>query len=72
MVKVEDRLIFTAVRPREVEKKQSLSPGIAHALRHLILQSDSVLIMPHGLQIRTASVLRWNVIGKPLGKTRKL
>ena len=50
VVKVEDRLYFYGGKTREVEKRTKLkSRVIAHALRHLILQSDSVLIMPHRL-----------------------
>ncbi|MDD2572908.1 MAG: DHH family phosphoesterase [Bacillota bacterium] len=48
VVKVEDRLYFYGGKTREVEKKTKLkSRVIAHALRHLILQSGSVLIMTH-------------------------
>lgn len=48
VVKEGDRLYFYGGRTREVEKRTKVkSRVIAHALRHLILQSEKALIMPH-------------------------
>lgn len=48
VVKAGDRLYFYGGKTKEVEKKTKLkSRVIAHALRQLILQSGSVLIMTH-------------------------
>jgi c-di-AMP phosphodiesterase-like protein len=75
VVKEGDRLYFYGGRTREVEKKTKLkSRVIAHALRQLISQSGSVLIMTHRFadpDCLGAAVGMYRGV-KSLGKTAKI